>query len=230
MASVGLTLPESLTSLAPQLVAHMIGGEPSTTGPSGKVKRQRKPLNQPERKRPCEGCEGHDELLTKGGDQLKATQQAQCDVKWQVLRTSTLERYHPQGGWATSEGVADNIARLIDYIKAGKVLDHEYQRRTYRVKSLLLGVLHKYRETNQTALYQVVLAFHNTLPAAGVLKIQDGNGLWGAARYHLKRLLHDDPNMFNNVKRELMAHLAKTQGDREAMEQFVKLMVEVTNG
>lgn len=164
---------------------------------------------------------------------LHAQREMQCNVTWQVLRTGTLPRYSPMGGWESVVGVEDNLAKLDAYVQRGYYINYpEYQRRLYRVRSLLLAVLRDYRDRGDkdTLVYQMVLKKLHYYPNPGVLRAIGTNGWIGAAKRDLQHLLKEDPDMYNNVRREVAAHLKRAQGDQVAMQTFYDLMQEVSNG
>lgn len=152
----------------------------------------------------------------------------QCDVDWQVLRVGTLPRYNSLGGWDTPDGTVQNLSALRIYHQCGYYISHqEYQRRIYRVRSLLLTVLRQYREADKvdTKMYTMVLRQYTSMPGAG--RVETDSVWWHRARIKLVRLLRTDPDTYNNVRREIGGHLRSAQGDVSALQEFYDLMQEV---
>lgn len=160
---------------------------------------------------------------------MSKQQLVQCDVAWQVLRTKTLSRYNDKGGWDTREGALANLDALSEYWM-GTPYGDVRARRVYRVRSLLITVMRKYRESgNNNNLHEVVLAYHNALPAVGVVRPLEAKMVFYRARLSLEELLNDDPDMYNNVKREIGTFLKDAMGDNTYMQRLHDLMVEVSH-
>lgn len=159
---------------------------------------------------------------------LMSMREALYDVEWQVMRTRTLSRYNLYGGWDTPDGVSHNILDLEAYRRATAEHD-EAHIRIYRIYNLLTTILKYYRgsEKWRSEMYDKVMIYRASLP-------RHNNGAaiqWSWAKVHedLVQLQKDDPDLFNNVRREITSQLRKSIGDRPELRKFADLMKEVAS-
>jgi len=151
--------------------------------------------------------------------------EALYDVEWQVLRVNTLPKHNALGGWGTPAGTADNLMKLAVYLRVDESV------RRYRVNNLLASVLKKYRGQGltDTPMYLAVARFKYQMPRH--IAAERVKWSWQKVRDDLEQLMKEDPDTFNNVRRDLTSVIRRIHGggdNRPELAKFLNLMKDVS--
>jgi len=157
-------------------------------------------------------------------------------VAWQVLRSSMLDKYHPKGGWTTTEGTKDNISKLRGYLLASRKGSQGHFRRLWRILNALNAVRRGYHgqgKVGSEADKQVV-AFRDRVSEEYAEAKADGMAFsdwdWDEVAADLKEWKRKQPEDFDMLQsviaRAEIAEKAGKMKNRPELARFISLLKE----
>lgn len=146
------------------------------------------------------------------------------DVEWQVLRMGCTERFQSAGGWATVDGVKQNLDKLDDYLRVRDEM--EYAVRQFRVNHYLAWVESMLFRQNKQDLLDDVSRFRiDYTKGYDVILCRDAadNWSWSKVVYDLVVLRRKDEEVFNKLYGYMSRRYGRGKVQAE-LDQFLMMM------